>query len=512
MDVLYQVGLVLMLLFLPWWNLGISIAGFWIIGCWLIKGGLLVFRKNPAKLKVAPAMLWGMIAISGLFALQGLGLMWTEDMSFGLRDMRIKLPLLFVPITMTLFPTLRKARWKAIWGAFALSVTAMIMFALWHYYQLGSEADPRVAFTRQSHIRSGQMLAIVYWGLLILAIKERKWILTLPVLVLSYAAIQLQMATAIISIVFVGVLVMFWYGLSGKRWVRRWGPVTISLGVVGIVVLAMWARPHLTATAPLTMTEKSAKGTEYFHILDNKQVENGAYVHRHIAWRELEPAWSIISEQPYSDTIEATLLRYLTALHLKKDASSIALLDSLDVIYIAQGIPNPIVVEGNPLEKRLYRIFNQWNMYRASGNPTGYSFVQRLYYQDAACTLISQQPWTGYGTGDTQMAFDNHYEEIKSPLTKRWRLRSHNQYLAMGVAMGLPLMLFFIFGLIWPGIKAGRWSLLSFWVVMGVFLLGFLSEDTLETQVGVTLFSILYIVVLYFREASILDSSISNTD
>ena len=67
-------------------------------------------------------------------------------------------------------------------------------------------------------------------------------------------------------------------------------------------------------------------------------------------------------------------------------------------------------------------------------------------------------------------------------------MRSHNQYLAITVAFGIVGLLWYLFSLLYPlSVKDNRNYL--YLVFLFILLFSMLTEDTLETQIGVTLFA-----------------------
>jgi hypothetical protein len=136
-------------------------------------------------------------------------------------------------------------------------------------------------------------------------------------------------------------------------------------------------------------------------------------------------------------------------------------------------------------------------LYENTGDANGHSITQRFEYWKAAAGIITGHPVLGVGTGDIQQAFDHQYEISKTNLRKEWRLRSHNQYLSITVAFGFFGLIWFLFALIYPSLKLKGYSdflYLTFFIVAAV---SFITEDTLETQVGVTFFAFLNAFFLF---------------
>jgi hypothetical protein len=89
------------------------------------------------------------------------------------------------------------------------------------------------------------------------------------------------------------------------------------------------------------------------------------------------------------------------------------------------------------------------------------------------------------GTGDVLSAFNEQYQKQNDGLNSHYQLRTHNQYLTLILTFGFFAWLFIPY-MIYILIKsAKRYSLIALIFTL-ILLLSFLSEDTLETQAGVT--------------------------
>ena len=86
-------------------------------------------------------------------------------------------------------------------------------------------------------------------------------------------------------------------------------------------------------------------------------------------------------------------------------------------------------------------------------------------------------------------AYAQKYVELNSKLEPQFRHRAHNQYLAIFVTFGLIGIIWFLFSLIYPGIKKRKLNKYHYFVFWMTMMLSMLAEDTLETQMGVTLFA-----------------------
>ena len=121
------------------------------------------------------------------------------------------------------------------------------------------------------------------------------------------------------------------------------------------------------------------------------------------------------------------------------------------------------------------------------GNLSGdYSDMGRYMSYHIAVKLMKERPWTGVGAGnilDTmKKGYDRWYPQVKD----EQRLIPHNQFLTVGVAVGLPGLLLFILWVFYPlaRIRKNRagFFFLAMWLVLMVPLM---VEPVLEIQFGV---------------------------
>jgi O-antigen ligase len=114
----------------------------------------------------------------------------------------------------------------------------------------------------------------------------------------------------------------------------------------------------------------------------------------------------------------------------------------------------------------------------------------RLEFWRTAIYIIKQNSIIGVGTGDIKNSFYVAYNETNSKLTKEWRLRCHNQYLAITVAFGIVGLAIFLFYLLYPIITLNKKLHYLYWPFILIILFSFITEDTLENQTGLTFFAL----------------------
>ena len=170
-------------------------------------------------------------------------------------------------------------------------------------------------------------------------------------------------------------------------------------------------------------------------------------MYAYICEEEMRNEWNKRSEIPFDSLderkqpIKSTLLRFLASKGSYKDAEGVAQLTEEEVKSVEHGIANVYYQHLSSIKSRMLQILWEYHEYSRGGDPSG---------------IIAAKPLAGVGTGDMRAAYQQEYERMQTKLTPHYRLRAHNQYLAIGVALGLPALLFFIFVLFIPLMKEIR--------------------------------------------------------
>jgi O-antigen ligase len=125
----------------------------------------------------------------------------------------------------------------------------------------------------------------------------------------------------------------------------------------------------------------------------------------------------------------------------------------------------------------------------------------RLEFWKTALYIINQNPIFGVGTGDIQQAFNKAYDETNSKLSKEWRLRCHNQYLAITVAFGFVGLILFLIYFLFPITTLSNKLHELYWPFVLIILFSFITEDTLENQAGLTFFAIFQTLFIWLASS-----------
>ncbi len=483
-----------------------SFGMFWLAGVLALQAGTDVARKQSLmpRWKQFTANRTA-VALTGLFILPLIGLLWTSNSDYAAWDLRMKLPLLVLPLLLSLTNPITQGQFRALAGLFILAVVAAVLWCL-QVYWLGSpdiERDVRKISVFISHVRFSLLIALAL-GILVRFAHGSTQGKILIVLCAVPCLYFIYIIGSITGAIVLGAILV-WMGL---RYARTHKGMALRFGLLLLVIaVPTWSLVHVyrayhsyfaVESLDVMQLEKTTSlGEAYAHHLEFPLVEDGHYVMTYIAWGELYDGWyerSIVhpdSTDARGHVLKGTLIRYLASKGLRKDAAGIAALSDEDVKAIENGIPTCNDAEKRGLEKRLSKIFFELSNYRAGGDPDGHSVIQRIEFWKAAIWIIRENGWMGVGTGDVKDAFQEAYANMNSPLSSEYRLRAHNQYLTMWVTYGIFGFLLFI-AIIFQPLLSGKASdpLVAMMVLLAS--LSFLTEDTLESQAGVMFVAFFY--------------------
>jgi hypothetical protein len=345
------------------------------------------------------------------------------------------------------------------------------------------------------------MLLVFATAILLLWLSERRRVvlsLVLLTLNLSFLWVIESLTGALLLLAVVLLYLISEEASILRRGFRRFLRVAIPLVVlVGGVWLYRTARQHFTVPEDFytTLPTETAHGAPYLHHIGNTQKENGHLIWYYIAPSELDTAWArrsalpLYGEDARGHQVFTTLLRYMTSLGLTKDADGLSALSDEDIRYVETGVTSILEFKHSGLRRRVDKLLFEISLVQNGGNPSGSSVTQRLEFWRAALHIVKSKPLFGVGTGDVKQAMQAAYIDIDSKLYEPFRLRAHNQYLTFWVAfgfMGFALLFASLFIPLGVAVPERGYLFTSFCLIVA---LSYLTEDTLETQAGVTFVS-----------------------
>ena len=499
---LYLLALGFIAIGLPWSRKLLSTAMIVLSVAWVGEGFFVA--KRPPRLKnfFQPKYLWA----SCMFLPYLFGLLWSTDLEWGFRLVAIVLPLLLYPFFFAVLPPLFEKERDALLKLFVLSTLIVSILSV-----VKASSLPTVDFRNYSpiisHIRLSLMvcfsIAICVWHLVS---KKKAWrgLLVLPLFWFVY---YLSLLASIAGVLILGTLLFLalWTIRSESKNIRikaKLVAMLIVVGSIGFIGLAFMDYFQAEPIAEQAFEERTKGGEQYQHLCDGQSSERGEWVWSYLAPIEFESAWNARSHIPLSgkdrsgQEIRHTAARYLTSMGLRKDAEGVGSLTDVDIQRIESGVAWYDLGERNALLERLDMVFFELDKYKRYGYAQGSSVALRLVFWETAISLIKEHVWVGVGTGDTQEAFNASYRSAEDPLPEAYWLRAHQQYLTWAVSWGVLGFGFILFAMFYPIQR--NWSFrhplfLSFFVIM---LISFLSDDTLERQIGVSLFAFFYCLLL----------------
>ena len=495
-DFLHVLGLIILAVGLPFNKILMSIGAIWGVSNLLLVGKFSTYWQN---IKSQP-LFW---LLFSFFGLEIIGLIWTTNLDYGLDDIRKKLPLFAIPITLFAKPLPSLLKRNLIYGFFVASVLFCSLYNVFHFYTREVSAefiDSRNLSVFISHIRFSMMvfIAIVLCVHFVFQkIFYRTLLLLLIVWFLYYTYLS-QVLTGVLCFIaiFYGLL---HYHFFKNPWIK-WS--LFILPFIAFMVLPYFVLQHEFKRHPNPKLEDldthTANGNLYYHDLSSNQTENGEYTWAHICESELKEEWKLHSKIPY-DSLDAkgqnlkfTIFRYLTFKHLKKDQEGLRKLTDRDFKAIESGFASPAYLQTGFTARFTdlkYQLIN-------NADPNGHSLLQRIEYWKTGLQIVLENWVLGVGTGDVNDAFQKQFEKEDSKLLPENRLRSHNTYLTQfstyGIAAFVLMLLYFSRSFQFLHESKSRWSFVIFWI----FMLTFFIEETLETQAGVSLFALFSSLIL----------------
>lgn len=519
----YLFGLMLLAASLTLSPFMMSVAQFWLVIVWIVDGFVgKDFKEKRSRFVHNKAA----VLLVLFYLMHVVGLLWTSDFQYAMKDLRVKLPILILPFILSGMEPLDRKRFDCLMLVYVLSVFVATLFSFSAYVKHDYE-DVREISRFISHIRF--CLHIVFCTVIILwyfgntkplkpteGPTHKMGNVTVPDYPLKYGLNQILQLfllgwftnqififeslsgyVILAAVVIVSAVYAFLHWKTGKGWRNAFAASAVAVMIAATVVLVRQLQPLIKVEAVdfSTLDKQTAQGNPYWHDTVCNPIEDGKFVGLYYCQQELQEAWSQRSNLPFDGTtttgenLEATIARYLTSKDLRKDAQGVMALTDEDIRNIEQGVANYNNWRHPGLRARLSSTLFEYNLYRRFNNPNGGSLSQRIEFTRASLHLIRQHPWFGVGTGDVPKAFSRAYDEIQSPLKEEFRFRAHNQYLAIAVAFGLVGLALFLIVLLYPFFPKKRQRTYLYMMFLCIMLLSMFPEDTLETQAGASMFA-----------------------
>lgn len=479
-------------------------------GNWLLEGD---FKRKWNQLK-SNKIFW---IISAVFWMHALGLLYTANISEGIKDANVKLPLFVLPLFIFSAKPLTQKEFYTTLYFFILGCLVNTLWCLTYSFVLHTDEVSRNASRFMSHIRLGLYLNVaiaccVYFAWRCeLVLKKFAWILLVVYFVFVLYILGLASGLVNFTILFLLATCIFIY--RQKLWMKLAGLIVV-LGFVTVSVNYIMdiKKSQLDVRASKTNGPQThaPSGRPYLHYGVGGQKENGHYIYINVQPEELQKEWkkefpadSFNYEPEHNLQRYVVLVRYMASKGLNKDSVGYASLNNTDKQNIKKDIVNYEYSSWSYLHKRTYEFVNEYDEFSHNRFVNGHSLTMRLYFWDAALHVIKKNFLFGVGTGDVQEELTKTYRETNSPLHEEWYKRPHNQFLTFTVSLGIFGLIIFLTSLIYPAFYLKNELQKLFWPFFLIAVLSFFMEDTLETQAGCTFygfFSALFLSIGWWRK------------
>ena len=499
-STIYFVGLLLIAFFMPLSMFVTNAAILLIVANWFVECGYAAKWERIKENK-------GILVFCAIFLVHLLWLVNTSNFDYAASDLRIKLPLLALPIAIGTSEAISMKKLNTILlvfvsGVFVASVTGFCV----KFFDDGTNYRSLSLFV--SHIRLSLMICLSIFVLGYFIARKiffTGWKVLIALLVaafLLFFMIVLQALTGFVCLFVTLVVVLVALAVRTRQRRTRVLSIVSALAVVVMVggFIAYVVHDFYRPTAENRQLETTALGNPYDKVVDNGMIENGNVVNMNICRKELEGCWPQLSSIPLDSLdnrgqhIYATLIRYMTSRGLPKDAEGLLHLSDDDIANIENGETNYRFARHGGILNRMYVIMWELDVYSKTGESNGHSFTQRIEYMKYGFKLAKRNLLTGTGIGDVNDEYMAIYEEENSSLNPEWRNRAHNQFLTFLVAFGIFGFLICLFAWFYPAFS--KWnsngSIYYFMVFFIIATVSMFSDDTLETSTGAVLVSFFY--------------------
>ena len=439
------------------------------------------------------------VVMASVYVMHLLGLIYTYDFPSAFHDLRIKLPLLIMPLVLSTMKPLDRKQFDTVLcffiaAVFFVTVLGTVKFIRRDFVDV-RELSPFINYIR---LALCIVFSIFVLGYYLVKRNHSLMIKSIMVFMIIWFLWQITVFESFTSVLVIAalcfVLVMYFIFRSTKTNVKICMVVAIVV-VAGVAIYFPYkvVKDYMTPVKlDVSQLDTHTKlGNPYVFDTIAFGVEDARYVGLYLSKNEMLDAWNKRSVKKINsewDDGYRTLVRYLTSKDLRKDAEGVEHLTENDIRNIENGVANYNYIENPGFKTRIMKVMVAYNNYERNGDANGSSVFQRVEYIKASFEIIKDNPVFGVGTGIVKV-FADYYENTNSKLKPEYRLRSHNQYLAIMVAFGVVGLLWFLFSMFYPLIADKRNRNYLYMVFLFIVMLSMFTDDTLETQVGATLFA-----------------------
>lgn len=471
-------------------GLGLMIIRILFIGSW--KNKIQNFKQQKIIL----------LCLLSVYILNIVGLIWTQNIAYGLRELNHKMPFLIIPIYMVAAYPIQKNTRNIIFSIYIILITIGIIIGVINY-AIDPYADTRLLIPSARNIAFGLNISLAVAFLCILTYKnELSKKISIPIIVIFVSF--LFIASLISGIISLCILTIIGSLAIMARKNKKSASIAFGIVVLSVIASSVWLKMQYNdyfvpkESKQMPINETTALGNTYTSTITNF-IENGFYVDKYSCPTEVEQAWknrtgedlntTCNAQSPSSYTYASVIYRYLNSKGLKKDASGVKALSDKDIENIKHGVANIVYTEKFSLRPRLYQTFYEFERYFRTGEVHQMSIIQRLFWSNNALQIIKANILIGTGTGDTRDALvspviDSHPELCTTGCNP------HNQFLYSLAAFGLLGLAALIFFMLYAPLRLHLFKNPEFCAFFIVALCWMFAESSFMSYEGMTFASL----------------------
>ena len=362
-----------------------------------------------------------------------------------------------------------------------------------------------------SHIRYSVLLSLSAIFVLVLAFKNliNKLIAIVFFLWLLFLIFKLATITAILGLSFALLFLFIALVFSSRNKHKKayLAGIASLFFLIGLYVTTIVNDFYHVKSKERSLQTHSLGGEKYLFDLKDNTTENGFFLWENIAQKELERAWnrkskiSFNSKDKKNQPVKATLYRFLTSKGLNKDSVGLSKLTQNEIQKIENGETSS--VDYNNFEKRIRSLLYQRESRKKSSDPNNQTINQRVVFWKAGIDIFLNQPVFGYGPGGAKTQFKKYYKNRNTNLKKSNQLLAHNQFITQAINLGALGTIIWVFVLFYTFLKIEKEMSLFFVPYLILMFFAFMSDDMLEVQAGVTIFSFFGTIMLFYNSKSL---------
>lgn len=467
------------------------------------------FRELPFKKIFGIFCLFYLVHIAAAF--------YSDDLSRALDELFSKLPVVVIPLLFLSIKHITRKEKNIVLLLFVLSVLVSTLVSF-YFFVTNCFDDIRQISPFIYHISFAIFVTFSVFILLYFIqhniVRDTRYKALCLLIILWFVVYQLFILKSLTGIIllFAGFIMILlfprFFGINIRAHLARLTVIGILIIVAGFLGYSVWKFYSVEPVVKDELEAKTSKGNIYHHDTEIGLLESSNYVYIYLAADELKEAWNERSDLDFDGKdgrghkLRYTIIRYMTAKGLRKDAEGLEQLTEQDIKNIESGVANPVYLKRYSIYPRIYKTIWEFDVYRKTGDFIDKSFVQRLQSIKIGSDIAKNNFLLGVGQGDVIDKYNAKYDEFDFCVPEESRITGANQLLNFIVAFGILGFLIIACSIVYPAKLMGAFSNNLFVIFFVFLLLAMLGEDTLNFQTGLSFFTFFYSFFVFLKHAN----------